>query len=79
MEFSHLVPICMYFLRRSGEQIEDVKIGSNMGQRYKIVTPLVEKIKQKGVAIDMTLLLNPNPSDVRNMLLSLLSKSEYIE
>ena len=76
IEFQQLVPIVIYFLRRSGEQIEDVKIGTNMGQRYKIVTPLIEKVKQRGVSIDITLLLNPNPSDVRNMLLSLLTKSE---
>lgn len=76
MEFQHLVPICIYFLRKSGEQIEEPKLGSNMGQRYKIVTPIIEKVRQKGVSIDVTLLLNPTGSDVRNMLLSLLSKSE---
>ncbi len=68
--------ICVHFLERSGEQIGAVRITDNMGQRYKIVMPIIEKVKQKGVAIDVNLLLNPNPSDVRNMLLSLLSKSE---
>jgi len=70
------VQICVHFLERSGEQIGAVRITDNMGQRYKIVMPIIEKVKQKGVAIDVNLLLNPNPSDVRNMLLSLLSKSE---
>ena len=76
LDFSHLVPICVYFLKRSGEDIEVQKMGSNMGQRYKIATPIIEKVRQRGVGVDVTLLLNPTGSDVRNFLLSLLAKSE---
>ena len=70
------MPICVYYLEKNGEKIGEVKIGSNMGQRYKIVMPIIEKVKQKGVLIDINILLNPTVSDVRNVLISILSKSE---
>lgn len=76
LQFTELVSICSFFLRMSGEQVEEIKIGSNMSQRFKIVGPIIERMKKRGIAIDMTLLLNPNPNDVRNMLLNLLGKSE---
>lgn len=75
-QFAELAAICTYFLRRSGETVEEVKAGANMSQRFKIVSPIIEKMKVRGVTVDMTLLLNPNPNDVRNLLLSILSKSE---
>ena len=70
------MPICVYYLEKNGEKIGEVKIGSNMGQRYKIVMPIIEKVKQKGVLIDINIMLNPTVSDVRNVLISILSKSE---
>ena len=77
LQFAELVAVCTFFLRACGEKVEDIKAGANMGQRFKIVGPIIEKMKQKGVSVDMTLLLNPNQNDVRNFLLSVLSKSEY--
>lgn len=76
-DFNNLIPICAMFLKNHGEDVSNIRVTENMGQRYKIVTPIIEKMKQKGVAVDAPLLLNPSPSDVRNMLLSLLSKSDF--
>lgn len=79
IEFTHLISLCTYFLQKLGVEVQESKIGTNMGQRYKVATPIIEKMKQKGVALDISLLLNPTTSDVRNLLLSMLGKSEYID
>lgn len=76
LQFAELSALCTHFLRRLGEKVEEVKASANMSQRFKVIAPIIEKMKSKGVAVDMTLLLNPSPSDVRNLLLSILAKSE---
>lgn len=77
LDYDALVQIFTYFLKKVGETLPEVTKSGQAGQRYRIVTPLVEKARARGIVVDMSMMLNPSPNDVRAALQSLLAKSEF--
>ena len=77
MEFEHLVECSKFFLEMNGEDANNLPKANQMKQRYKVASMLIDKLRAKGVQVQVTVLLSPTGPDIRNFLLSLLSKSEF--